>query len=398
MKLCLVSQEYPPETGGGGIGTKHYIEAQGMAQRGHEVHVIAASIDSEPRETMDGNVHVHRLGLPDMPVPGYEPTTFWLIYSQVVAKAITDLHREHHFDLIQFAEYAGEGFIFQTDTFAHRDCPYLLQLHGPISMFARHMGWPDEGSTMHRIGAFLEKTVIEYVDQVLACSYNTARFASETYGVDLNQINVVHSAVDTDRFDCPLAEDIAEGPRMLFIGKVATNKGFDHIVRAMIKTRDQLPNACLRVIGRGGKGHIDSIMKEAEAAGIRNRIELMGYVPHDELPEQFRWSTLFVCPSVYEGGPGHVFLEAMACRRPIIACASGGTPEVVRDGLTGLLVEPGDVDGLAAAMLELANDPVRSAAIAEQGRTDAVNKFSLSAYHDKIEAIYKDVIERFTSR
>ena len=68
MKLCLVSQEYPPETGGGGIGTKTYIEAQGMTARGHEVHVIAASTDAQPRETMDGKVHIHRLGLPTMGV------------------------------------------------------------------------------------------------------------------------------------------------------------------------------------------------------------------------------------------------------------------------------------------------------------------------------------------
>jgi len=398
MKLCLVSQEYPPETGGGGIGTKTYIEAQGMTLRGHEVHVIAASTDAESRETMDGRVHVHRIGLPQMAVPGYETTTFWLTYSHAVAKAIMDLHGKHRFDLIQFAEYAGEGFIFQTDTFAYRDCPYLVQLHGPLSMFVKHMGWPDAGSTMHRIGAFMEKTVMEYADQVLACSHNTARFASETYGLDLGTIKVVHSAVDTDLFDCPLPEKLEDGPRMLFIGKVATNKGFDHIVRAMIQTRDRLPNSRLRVIGRGGPTHIESIMELAEDAGIRDRIELVGYVPHHQLPEHFAWCTAFIGPSLYEPGPGHVYIEAMACRRPVIACASGGAPEVVRHGQTGLLVQPGNVDELAQAMVQLSDDPDLALRIAEQGRADAVNHFSLPAYHDKIEAIYKEVIARFGAR
>lgn len=395
MKLCLVAQEYPPETGGGGIGTKTHIEAQGMTLRGHEVHVIAASKDANPRHTMDGLVHVHRVGLPELTVPGYEPTTFWLAYSQALGKTLTELHRKHRFDLIQFAEYAGEGFVFQSDTFAYRDCPYLVQLHAPLSMFVQHMGWPAPDGVFHRIGAFMEQTVMRYADQLLSCSHNTARFAADYYGLDLNRITVVHSAVDTDRFDCPLPDQLDDGPRFLFIGKLSSIKGFDHLVRAMIKARHQLPNARLRVIGRGGNAFIDSVMQEAEAAGIRDRIDLRGYVPHEALPEHFAWSTAFVGPSLYEGGPGHVYLEAMACRRPIIACNSGGTPEVVRHGETGLLVEPGSSDALAQAMVQLAACPEKVSRFAQQARKDVIASFSLPVYHDKMEAVYKQAIASF---
>src|ERR1043165_2899227 len=110
MKIALVSQEYPPETAKGGLGTQTYLKAHGMADRGHEVHVIShLGEPGEGRERMDGAVRVIR-------IPGFydrlniqSPAVAWLTYSAEVAVALDRLQREYPLDLIEFPEWAGES-------------------------------------------------------------------------------------------------------------------------------------------------------------------------------------------------------------------------------------------------------------------------------------------------
>src|SRR4051794_20879527 len=158
LTICLVSQEYPPQTGGGGIGTQTYLRARGLSARGHTVHVVSTSWDRADRTYADEGATIHRIGEVELEVPGYEQSTYWLAYSQAVAAKLTQLEQSVQFDIIQFAEYGGEGFIYQTDTFAYRKAKYVVQMHGPLAMFAEHWGWPEVGSVMHRVGCFMEGT------------------------------------------------------------------------------------------------------------------------------------------------------------------------------------------------------------------------------------------------
>src|SRR6476469_829553 len=119
MRICLVSQEYPPETGGGGIGTQTYLKAQGLAERGHTIHVVSASWDTEDREYSVGNVHIHRVAEPDLNGDP-EQSTMLLAYSFAVARKLHELSASIGFDIVQLPEYCGEGFVFQIDTFARR--------------------------------------------------------------------------------------------------------------------------------------------------------------------------------------------------------------------------------------------------------------------------------------
>src|SRR5688572_11121024 len=120
MRICLVSQEYPPETGGGGIGTQTYLKAHGLSARGHEVYVVSASVDRKARTYRDKNVIIHRIPEPELNLPGYEQSTYWLAYSTSVAEKLHALSQDTSFDIIQFPEYCGEGFVYQTDTFRYR--------------------------------------------------------------------------------------------------------------------------------------------------------------------------------------------------------------------------------------------------------------------------------------
>jgi len=393
MKICLISQEYPPETGGGGIGTQTWLKAQGLSARGHEVHVISLSWDQSPKLYNDGKAVIHRIPHPPLDAPGYEQSTFWLAYSSAVARELRELDEQVHFDILQFPEYGGEGFLYQTDTFAHRTSRYVVQLHGPLAMFAEHMDWPEIGSAFHQIGCFMERTVLRHADKVLASSRNTAKFCADRYQYPLEEIDVIHSAVDTLHF-APRESPGSRNPNVLFVGNLSGAKGIDSLIDAVISLRRAYPRIHLRCIGKGDAAFIDRLRQRITEASAEANIEIVGYVAHADLPTYFQACDIFAAPSVFEPGPGNIYLEAMACGRPVIACASGGAPEVVLDGETGLLVPPADVLALAGALDRLAGDTELRARLGRNGRGWVESRFTKEKYTDRVERIYSQLLEK----
>ena len=107
---------------------------------------------------------------------------------------------------------------------------------------------------------------------------------------------------------------------------------------------------------------------------FHSKIDFHGYLDRSTLDFYYENCDVFVAPSRYESF-GIIYLEAMKFSKPIIACDSGGTPEVVSDGRTGILVKPGDFHSLAVAVIKLSNNPVLRKEMGEQGRTLSQNFF-----------------------
>lgn len=392
ITICLVSQEYPPETGGGGIGTQTYLRACGLAARGHVVHVVSMSWDKQPRTYDDQGATIHRIGEIELRIPGYEQSTYWLAYSEAVAAKICELEKSVKFDIIQFAEYGGEGFIYQSDTWAYRNAKYVVQMHGPLAMFAEHWGWPEIGGTMHRIGCFMEGTSLRYADKLLSSSRHTADYCGRAYGVDTSAASVVYSGIDIARFT-PRDRLAGEGsPRILFVGGLSGGKGITDLIRVAGKLKARFPKLTLRAIGKGTAEQREIIDRLVLEHGLKPHFELMGFVPYEQLPEHYAWCDFFAAPSVYEGGPGNVYLEAMSCGRPVIAGDTGGIPEVVLHGATGLLVKPHDLRAIETAIVALATDVALREQLGRAGRQRAVEHFSVEKYLDQCEGHYRELL------
>src|ERR1051326_2074900 len=204
----------------------------------------------------------------------------------------------------------------------------------------------------------MERMVIHRADKVLASSHNTARFCASTYNYPLENIEVIHSAVDTSHFKPPEQTPGPCGPRILFVGNLAGSKGFNTLIEAVLRLRSSYPSVRLRVIGRGDEKVVEEVHQQIVSESALDNFELCGYVAYNDLPRHYAWCDMFAGPSVYEPGPGNVYLEAMACGKPVIACNTGGTSEVVLADETGLLISPGDVHALCNAIVRLTCDPV----------------------------------------
>jgi len=408
MQICLVSQEYPPDTARGGIGTQTWNKARTLAALGHSVHVLSclspgAGGAGPGRGEGPEGITVHRMRPPGEdpahPIPLYDPAAYMLGYTWQVLDHLNRLSRLHAFDLVNFPEYGAEGFAYQANRTPWNWIPVVVQLHGPLAMFTERIGWPERDSRFFRIGSFLEGESIRMADGLMASSANIADFAADAYGVERGSIDVVHCGIDCGVFRPPEPGDRPGGrPTVLFAGNVEASKGARTVFEAVLRLRDRHPDILLRFLGKGGD-LVEQLRSRARREGVERHVEFCGFVKdRAALPDFYRDAWVMASPADHEVGVANVYVEAMACGCPVVAARTGGAPEAVRDGREGLLVPPRDVEATAAALDRILADPALARRLGEAGRQRALSYFATDQYIGRVLAAYHKAIERSRAR
>jgi len=187
-------------------------------------------------------------------------------------------------------------------------------------------------------------------------------------GVPAERIRVIHPGVDANHYR-PLAGTVrTPHPTFVYVGRLKRYKGVDLAIRALAVARRTRPD--LRLCIAGGGDHRTALEALTDELGQREAVQFLGFVSEEAKLSLFRtaWANLF--PSPKEGW-GITVVEAAACGTPSLASDSPGLRDSVRHGETGYLVTHGDVDGLAARMLELAANPALVERLGAQGRRQA---------------------------
>ena len=166
------------------------------------------------------------------------------------------------------------------------------------------------------------------------------------------------------------------------------------VLEAFIRLAHVLPGLSLAIAGVGEDEAIAELLRRAAIAGVGERVEALGFVEHAELPELYRSADLLAAPSLYEGGMGMVYLEAMACGLPVVASAAGGAAEAIVSGETGVLLERGDAEETAAAIAMLLRDGEQCARMGAAGRARVQARFAPAPYAARVAAAYERAIER----
>ncbi len=390
LRISLVSQEYPPETAHGGIGSQTYLKAHGLAALGHEVHVISHSTDGAKQEYKDEAVRVTRIPSIDNRLPIHTEPVKWITYSVEVAAAVSDLHSRAPLDLVDFPEWGSEGYVHLLNRTEWNSIPTVLQLHGPIVMLANTIGWPEANSEFYRIGSAMEGTCLRLADAVFSSSKCSADWCATQYGLPREQIKILHMGVDTELF-CPQDVPKASLPTIIFVGKIERNKGVELLLDAACELAREFPNLRLRMLGRGNLALTEQLRAKVAASGLPDLLELPGFVPKEELPSHICKAHVFAAPSFYEGGPGLVYLEAMACGLPVIACKGSGAEEVVIPEENGILVPSGDVDVLAKAVRRLLRHREEREAMGARARAHVLAEADTRVLIRRLEAFYSVV-------
>ena len=393
MRLCLVAQEYPPETAHGGIGAQTYMKAHALSAAGHEIVVLSHSVDGERSERRDHGVRVVRIPSADSRLPIRSDEVRWLTYSENVAAELARLESETPLDLIDFPEWASEGYFHLLNRNGSNRAAIVIHLHGPLIMFADQLGWPDKNSTFFHVGRHMEETCLRLADAVFSSSACSADWCAREYGLSRDDIPVIHTGIDLAHFRrVAVARD--GRPTIIFVGKLARNKGIDLLLEAALVLAPDFPNLRLRLIGRGDPELAEALAARAASAGYPALVELPGFVSRENLPAELSRADIFAAPSIYEGGPGFVYLEAMACGLPVLACSGSGASEAVQHGRTGLLVAPGDAGELTTALRLLLSDGELRSRLSSRARAFIAGEVDSRECTRRLETFYEGVLTR----
>lgn len=392
MKIALISQEYPPETARGGIGSQTYTKAYGLSRLGHQVFVISRSIDLDRHEIMDENICVIRIPGLENSLPEMTEVVQWITHSVVVAAEIEALNLRVGLDIIDFPEWAAEGYTYLLNRTEWKRIPVVIQLHGPLVMFGHILDWPDMNSPFYKVGTHMEATCVQLADAVYSSSECSANWICSYYAPEIKSIPTIHLGVDSKVF-APKAVLKDKGPTILFIGKVVPNKGVVELVEAAVNLIKRFPNLRLRMIGRGDEEFIETLKEKANQSGAPHLLDFSGFVNKDDLPEELSRADIFAAPSWYEGGPGFVYLEAMACGLPVVGCSGSGVNEIVTSGENGLLIPPKNSKALEEALYKLLSDEPYKKNMGMKAREYVLQEADSEVCLKKLEAFYESVLK-----
>ena len=391
MRIAMISEHASPlaALGGADAGGQnvHVLElSSALADAGHEVTVWTRrdAPDLPDAVPVRPGVVVRRVTAgPAEPIPKDRLVPHLPAFTRVLEQAWSGADAGEPPDVVH-AHFWMSGMIALAA--AGGRIPVVQTFHALGSVKRRYQGEADT-SPAGRVRA--ELAVARQVDRVLATCTDEV-FELARMGVPRRRTTVVPCGVDTTRFtpDGPVAPR-GNRPRLVSLGRLVRRKGVDEVIEALRR----VPGAELVIAGGAGDGDPDVVRlrRRAAAAGVTDRVQLIGPVARQDVPALLRSADAVVCVPWYEPF-GIVPLEAMACGRPVVASAVGGFQDTVVDQVTGLLVAPRRPDVLAAALRELLGSPTRGTAFGIAGRDRVLARYDWEQVAAATAAVYEDVV------
>jgi alpha-maltose-1-phosphate synthase len=381
VRVALLTREYPPEVyGGAGVHVEYLARA------------LSGLVD------LPVDVTVHCQGAPRDTAVAHQP---WPVLHDAVLRVFsTDL---------SMADTVGGADLVHSHTWYANLAGHLGSLlHGIPHVATVHSLEPLRPWKAEQLGggyalsSWAERVSLAAAAAVVAVSDGMRHDVLSVYPeISPERVRVIRNGIDTVEYAPDEKTDVLERhgidksrPYVIFVGRITRQKGVPVLLRAAASLD---PSAQLVLLA----GAADTPELGAEVSGLVAELQatrsgviwVPEMLPKPDVIQLLTHALLFACPSVYEP-LGIVNLEAMACATAVVASRVGGIPEVVDDGVTGLLVPPEDPASLADAMNLLLRDPGRADAMGRAGRERAVNEFSWDAVAAQTAALYAELAGR----
>jgi starch synthase len=400
LRIAILTKEYPPYTyGGAGVHVDRLTKELASLDGGsHQICLLCFGDQNEalPNTIITG-VNA------SAPVKDQDPGR------QILLDTLSN-------DVAMVGKLDGADVIHCHTWYTHLAGCLLKQiLRAPLvltthSLEAQRPWKKEQLGPAYSASLWMEKTAYHNADAVIAVSAAMKQDVHRLYGVPLEKIHVIHNGIDTETYrpvengEVLRAYGIDAGkPFILSVARLTRQKGIGYFLDSV-----KYLNPGIQVVLCASSPDTADYMEEiaAKVEAIRSHrsgrvIWIKESVPVNDLVVLYTHASLFVCPSIYEPF-GITNLEAMACRRPVVASAVGGIPEVVMDGETGRLVrfapagpdhpEPEDperfIHDLAAAIDDMLLSPERLRAMGEKARQRVIKDFSWTAVARRTADLY----------
>jgi glycosyltransferase involved in cell wall biosynthesis len=400
MKIGLLSFEYPPETGFGGIGTYTWYQARALVRLGHEVHVLAGANEATPLRTSEHDgVVVHRyhpggalmrafrsFGSHGMGWTRRRLETAFSMYSGMQA-----LTRTHRFDVVEMPECGAEGALLNALT----RTPTVIKLHSPSRLI---MPFYRARRVDTVLSTWLEQRGIRHASAISSCS----KFLADEAAAQLRlprPARVIPNGVDLSLFDRAVADapDTVALPRdrlcILFAGRMERRKGI-HLCKEIVASILQRLDVAFVFAGSDEAHYLSgTLLPYLATCRLRGSVHYAGHLQLAELRRLVSRADIFVLPSLWENCP-YACLEAMAAGRAIVSADQGGMPELIRHNQNGLLARAGDAKAFIAHIERFIEDAglrrrlglAARRTIEESFSDDRIARLSVQYYRECIAA------------
>jgi glycosyltransferase involved in cell wall biosynthesis len=258
----------------------------------------------------------------------------------------------------------------------------------PVVISHEHT-WSYEGAPLRR---FVDRDVISRLSDVfLACSREDRRRMIELERIKPEKLRLIPNGIEAPQRGQPhdVRQELgipASAPLAVAVGRLTPDKGFDVLIEAAAELRDDFPD--LRVLIAGGGDDLALLNEMVDREGLTGTVTLLGV--RSDVPDLLDAADVAVSSSRVEGSPLAV-LEQMEASKAIVATAVGGVPDMIDDGVHGLLVENGDQTGLARAIGELLRDRRRAEELGRRAQERRRSEFDLSVMVGRVEDLYREL-------
>ncbi|MEP6508837.1 MAG: glycosyltransferase family 4 protein [Gemmatimonadales bacterium] len=383
MKVLFLTHSFP-RFSGDAPGSFLLRLAIALRDEDVKVHVVAPAADGIPTEEVIDGISVERFRYAPRRYEklaytgnmAQDVATSWSARLALVGFFGSDFvravgaRRSFNPDLIHSHWWFPSGVVGTwLSSLSHK--PLVTTLHGTDVRLAKKVG-------MSR--PLFRRVVNQSAKVTTVSNWLSSEVASL---ISVQRPAVAPMPVDTERF---VPGAFRETQRFLFAGRLNRQKGLEHLIRALAKMRQ---HALLDV---AGAGPLESTLRSLAAElGVADRIAWMGQLKQSDLVRLYQSATALVVPSTDEG-LGLVAAEALLCETPVVAFRSGGLTDVVQDGMTGILVTPGDPMELAKALDRVLDNPTEARDFGKAGRMFALSAFAPESAARQYAGIYKQVL------
>jgi glycosyltransferase involved in cell wall biosynthesis len=287
-------------------------------------------------------------------------------------------------DVVHAQDTLGSGY---TCLKAVRGIPVVVSVHGIVREAVKHMPNGSDRLRLKMFGVPVERYCIRHA----RCLVQPTRYPERYFGREIRgRIVEVGNPISDSFFS---VDPAPEPGAILYGGGVIPLKRLLDLVEAMPLILAVVPDARLRVAGSEFDAeYAKRVRSRVHKLSLEARVAFLGALSLDEMVEEYRHASMFVLPSGQETSP-MVIGEAMAAGLPVVATRVGGVPDLVADGVTGHVVDTGDVVSLAARVADVLSDPDTRAAFGAAGRAKADRSFRRSAVAARVAAVYEELCE-----
>jgi phosphatidylinositol alpha-1,6-mannosyltransferase len=376
LRICIITSQYGYFWSGLGTYATNLINA--LADSGHEVHVLCPEVSKD-------KAHPKVKLIDSSGIKCKATLGNWFLLAYYFNKTIQKLLAKEAFDIIHFADARDSYFCTVSDTpvvGTMHDYYFIESSYSPFFYRKYYTDWPKRW-LFYNFTRFMERRALRRLAFVVTNTDYVRDSLRKYYKLKISTTKTIYYGIQMGIMKKG-NEPLKGAPSLLFVGGNFQRKGLPTLIRAIASVKEQFPEVALHIVGRDAKE--DAMKEMVRETGLGGNVHFLGWKDNDEVRELCAMADIFAMPSLIEGF-GLVYLEAMAAGTAAIGGGTGGTPELIEDGINGFLVKPDDWKDLSQKILILTEDETCREKIIQNGYK-TLEKYSIDRMLSETIEVY----------